>query len=161
MRLFYSFGYAFQGLWRCINYERNMRIHIVAAAFVLVFSLFFQLTGVQYAVLFVLIGLVMALELLNTALEAVGNAISKEKNPYVKILKDTAAGAVLILAIAAAAVAAVFFWNAEGFIRMFQFFVGQPLWFIPLGIGTIVSLLFIWRGPVQLFAPEKYQREKY
>lgn len=160
MKVLHSFGYAFQGLWRCMNYERNMRIHIVAAAFILIFSLFFSLTGVEYAILFVLIGLVMALELLNTALEAVGNAISKEKNPYVKIIKDTAAGAVLILAIAAVAVAAVFFWEPEGFVRIYRFFTGQPLWFIPLGLGGIASLIFIWRGPLQLFAPKKYEREK-
>ena len=82
MKTLRAFGYAFQGLWRCINYERNMRIHIVAAAFVLVFSLFFSLTGTEYAVLFVLIGLVMSLEAVNTALEAVGNAISKENLLY-------------------------------------------------------------------------------
>ena len=160
MRIFHSFGYAFQGIWRCINYERNMRIHIVAAAFVLTFSLFFRLTRTEYAVLFILIGLIMALELLNTALEAAGNAISKEKNHYVKILKDTAAGAVLILAIAAVAVAAVFFWEAEGFIRIYEFFTRQPLFFLPLGVGLAASLLFIWRGPVQMFAPKKYKREK-
>ena len=65
MQLLQSFGYAFQGIWRCINYERNMRIHMVAAAYVLVFSfLSFPLSAAQYGVLFVLIGLVMALELL-------------------------------------------------------------------------------------------------
>ena len=137
-----------------------MRIHIVAAAFVLTFSLFFRLTGIEYAVLFLLMGLIMALELINTALEAAGNAISKEKNHYVKILKDTAAGAVLILSIAAVAVAVVFFWEAEGFIRMYQFFTGHPIFFLPLGVGLAASLVFIWRGPVQLFAREKFEREK-
>lgn len=95
---------------------------MVAALYVLVFSLFFELSAAQYGVLFVLIGLVMALELINTALEAAGNAITKEKSPYIKVLKDTAAGAVLIFAIAAVAVAAVFFWDAQGFFRMYAFF---------------------------------------
>ena len=109
-------------------------------------------------VLFVLIGLVMALELLNTALEAAGNAISTEYHPQIKILKDTAAGAVLVLAIAAAAVACVFFWNGEGFCRMATFFIGQPLWFLPLGFGTALSIFFIVRSPVQVAA---YFRKKH
>ena len=135
-----------------------MRIHMVAAAYVLVFSLFFPLSAAQYGVLFVLIGLVMALELLNTALEAAGNAISTEYHPQIKILKDTAAGAVLVLAIAAAAVACVFFWNGEGFCRMAAFFIGQPLWFLPLGFGTALSIFFIVRSPVQVAA---YFRKKH
>ena len=158
MQLLQSFGYAFQGIWRCINYERNMRIHMVAAAYVLVFSLFFPLSAAQYGVLFVLIGLVMALELLNTALEAAGNAISTEYHPQIKILKNTAAGAVLVLAIAAAAVACVFFWNGEGFCRMAAFFIGQPLWFLPLGFGTALSIFFIVRSPAQVAA---YFRKKH
>lgn len=158
MKLLRSFGYAFQGLWRCINYERNMRIHIVAALYVLVFSLFFDLTAVQYGVLFVLIGLVMALELINTALEAAGNAITTKRDPNIKILKDTAAGAVLIFAIAALAVAAVFFWDGQGFCRMYAFFVGQPLYLLLLGLGTALSLFFIAVSPVQL--AEKIRKKK-
>lgn len=159
MSLLRSFGFAFQGLWHCINYERNMRIHIVAALYVLVFSLFFQLSAAQYGVLFVLIGLVMALELINTALEAAGNAITKEKNRYVKILKDTAAAAVLIFAVAALAVAAVFFWDGAGFCRMFDFFFGQPLWFIPLVFGTALCLLFIYRSPMQMVSYWKNRKK--
>ncbi len=121
-----SFRFALQGLWHCISYERNMRIHLVVAAYVLVFSQFFALTGVEYAILFVVIGLVLALELLNTALEAVGNAITREQNPYVKILKDTAAGAVLVFAMAAVAVAAALFWDGAGFCRMYAFLPGSP-----------------------------------
>lgn len=154
-----SFRFALQGLWHCINYERNMRIHIVAALYVLVFSLFFELSAAQYGVLFVLIGLVMALELINTALEAAGNAITKENNPYVKILKDTAAGAVLIFAIAAVAVAAVFFWDGQGFCRMYHFFIGQPLWLIPLVLVSALCLLFIYRSPAQIASYFK-NREK-
>lgn len=133
---------------------------MVAALYVLVFSLFFELSAAQYGVLFVLIGLVMALELINTALEAAGNAITKEKSPYIKVLKDTAAGAVLIFAIAAVAVAAVFFWDAQGFFRMYAFFIGQPLWFIPLILASVLCLLFIYRSPVQMASYLKNRGKK-
>lgn len=150
MSLLRSFGYAIQGVWHCINHERNMRIHIVAALYVLVFSLFFQLSAAEYGVLFVLIGLVMALELVNTALEAAGNAITKEKNRQIKILKDTAAGAVFVFALTAVAVGLVIFWKPQGFLNLYTFFAGQPLWLIPVGIGTILCVIFIYRSPVQI-----------
>ena len=152
MSLLRSFGFAFAGLWHSINYERNMRIHLVATAYVLVFSLFFPLSAAEYAILFVLIGLVLALELLNTALEAAADVITKERNPYIKIMKDAAAGAVLIAAMASVAVAAVIFWKPEGFVNLYSFFIGQPLWFLLLGVGTVLSLLFIYRSPMQIAA---------
>ena len=152
MSLLRSFGFAFAGIWHSINYERNMRIHLTAAAYVLVFSLFFSLSAAEYAILFVLIGLVLALELLNTALEAAADVITKERNRYIKIMKDAAAGAVLIAAMASVAVAAVIFWKPEGFVNLYSFFIGQPLWFLPLGAGTVLSLLFIYRSPMQIAA---------
>ena len=125
-----------------------MRIHIVAALYVLVFSLFFEISAAEYSVLFVLIGLVMALELINTALEAAGNAISKEKNPHVKILKDTAAAAVLVFAMAAVAVGIVIFWQPQGFCNLYVFFASQPWWLLLVAAVSALSLLFICRGPL-------------
>ena len=52
MRFLKSFRYAFRGIVYCINTERNMRIHTVIALYVFVFSFFFHLTRVEYAVLF-------------------------------------------------------------------------------------------------------------
>ena len=120
---------------------------MVAALYVLVFSLFFPLSAAEYAVLFVLIGLVMALECINTALDAAGNAISTEKNHHVKILKDTAAAAVLLFAMAAVAVGIVIFWKPEGFYNLYAFFAAQPWWLVLVAVVSVLSLLFIWFGP--------------
>ena len=59
--------------------------------------------------LFALFGLILSLELVNTALEAVVDLVTKEKKPLAKIAKDTAAGAVLVSAIAAAIIGCIIF----------------------------------------------------
>ena len=56
-----------------------------------------------------LFGLVMALELVNTSIEAVVDLVTEERKPLAKIAKDTAAGAVLIAAIMAAIIGCVIF----------------------------------------------------
>ena len=60
-KLFKSFVYAFSGICNCIKTCRNFRIHTVAAAFVLYLSGFYDFTPEKYALLFILIGLVLAL----------------------------------------------------------------------------------------------------
>ena len=110
MNFLRGFQAAFRGIIRCINHERNMRIHTVAALYVFVFSFFFEFSITGYAVLFTVFGLIMALEIVNTGLEALADQISPGYSPVVKVVKDIAAGAVLIMAIFAVAVAVVLFW---------------------------------------------------
>lgn len=99
MNFLRGFQAAFRGIIRCINHERNMRIHTVAALYVFVFSFFFEFSITGYAVLFTVFGLIMALEIVNTGLEALADQISPGYSPVVKVVKDIAAGAVLIMAI--------------------------------------------------------------
>ncbi len=63
MNFLRGFQAAFRGIIRCINHERNMRIHTVAALYVFVFSFFFEFSTTGYAVLFTVFGLIMALEI--------------------------------------------------------------------------------------------------
>lgn len=70
------------------------------------FSNIRRLNGVSA---FILFGLVMALELVNTAVESVVDLVTKERQPLAKIAKDTAAGAVLIAAIMAAIAGLIIF----------------------------------------------------
>ena len=83
-----SFSYAFQGVFACLERERNMRIHTVIALYVFVFSLFFELSNTQYAVLFLTFALVMAAEMVNTAIERVSDSVTEESNEKIKIAKD-------------------------------------------------------------------------
>ena len=68
-----SFVYAGRGIWFCIRHERNFRIHMVAAAYVLLFAPYFSLTRGEWAALLAIIGLVTAAEAVNTAVEQTVN----------------------------------------------------------------------------------------
>lgn len=104
-----SFGYAFEGIFTCIRNERNMKIHITVAALVVIAGWILGLSVTEWCICLGLFGLVMALELVNTAVEAVVDLVTAERHPLAKTAKDTAAGAVLIAAIMAAIVGLLIF----------------------------------------------------
>lgn len=107
--IYKSFGYAFEGIFTCIKKERNMKIHCCAAVLVVVCGLLLGINATEWCICLILFGLVMALELVNTAVEAVVDLVTEERKPLAKIAKDTAAGAVLIAAIMAAIVGCILF----------------------------------------------------
>ena len=104
-----TFGYAFEGILTGIRKERNMRIHTAAMILVVFFGTVLGLSATEWYICLVLFGLVMALELVNTAVEAVVDLVTEERKPLAKIAKDTAAGAVLIAAIMAAVIGCIIF----------------------------------------------------
>ncbi len=104
-----SFGYAFEGIFTGIRKERNMKIHCLAAVCVIIFGIFFHITRTEWMICLILFGLIMALELVNTSIEAVVDLVTEEHKPLAKIAKDTAAGAVLIAAIMAAIIGCMIF----------------------------------------------------
>ena len=92
--LYRSFGYAFQGIFTCVRKERNMKIHCVAAVLVVIAGVILKISAIEWCICMVLFGLVMALEHVNTAVEAVVDMVTEEYHPLAKVAKDTAAGAV-------------------------------------------------------------------
>lgn len=104
-----SFQHAFAGIAACIRQERNMKIHLAAAAAVTAGGLWLHISKAEWLVCLVFFGLVMALELMNTAIEAVVDLVCPQEHPKAKLAKDTAAGAVLVAAIFAAVAGVVIF----------------------------------------------------
>ena len=100
--LYKSFGYAFEGIFAGIRGERNMKIHCFAAVCVVVAGVLFHISVTEWCICLVLFGLILSLELVNTAIEAVVDLVTEDKKPLAKLTKDTAAGAVLIAAVMAA-----------------------------------------------------------
>lgn len=100
--LYKSFGYAFEGIFTGIKKERNMKIHCLAMLCVVAAGLLLRISISEWCLCLVLFGLILSLELVNTAVEAVVDLVTEEKKLLAKIAKDTAAGAVLIAAIMAA-----------------------------------------------------------
>lgn len=107
--LYKSFYYALQGIMAGIKKERNMKIHFGCMILVAAAGLLVKLSAVKWCICLVFFGLVLALELVNTALEAVVDLVTEERKPLAKLAKDTAAGAVLIAAVMAAAAGCIIF----------------------------------------------------
>jgi diacylglycerol kinase (ATP) len=106
-----SFNYAFLGIVHALSYERNMWVHFAIAGGVLLAALFFALTRVEVIALLVAISFVLITEMFNTALEHVVDLVTDEDDPRARIAKDVAAGAVLIAAVNAVAVAYLVFYD--------------------------------------------------
>ena len=107
--LYKSFGYAFAGIFAVVTKERNMKIHCAAVVCVMIAGLVFHISPIEWCICLTLFGMVMALEMVNTAVEAVVDLVTKERKPLAKLAKDAAAGAVLIAAIMAAIAGMIIF----------------------------------------------------
>lgn len=113
-----GFGYAFQGIWYAVIHERNMRFHISLFCYMMFFLLrydFFTVSRTEYAILLMMSALIMSGELINTGIEKAADAATLERNPYVKVAKDAAAGGVLIAAIFSVAVGIIIMFQPEAF----------------------------------------------
>ncbi len=96
-----SFGYAFDGIKYAIQTQKNMHIHIFIGLIVLFTSFLVNCSQLEIAILFTIIGLVISLEIMNTAIEVMINLVSPTNQPLAKISKDLGAASVLIAAIVA------------------------------------------------------------
>lgn len=109
--LFESFKNAFYGIGHTIKSERNMKIHVFSTVAILLFSLFFKLSGIEFAIVCITVSLVLICELFNTAVEALVDIIVDGYHPKARIVKDVAAGAVLVAALLSVAVAYIIFFD--------------------------------------------------
>lgn len=112
-----SFNFAINGLITAVGTERNIKIHYGAAIIILFSSLFFDLTRVEYMILLMTITLVIVTELINTAIEKTIDLITEEYHQLAKVVKDIAAGAVLLSAINAVAVGYLLFFDRLNSVR--------------------------------------------
>ncbi|MFM5896844.1 MAG: diacylglycerol kinase family protein [Dolichospermum sp.] len=106
--LLVSFKYAWAGITYGFQTQRNFRIHLAVCALAISLSVFLGLEAVEIAIIAVTSGLVLTLELMNTALESIVDLTVKQSyHELAKIAKDCAAGAVLISALVALLVATI------------------------------------------------------
>ncbi|WP_249336596.1 diacylglycerol kinase family protein [Sporosarcina sp. Marseille-Q4063] len=104
-----AFRYAFEGILHAVKTERNFKFHLIAAGIVILSGLLTGLADFEWYIILVLIGGVLSLELLNSAIERVVNLVTMERLPLAKQAKDLAAGAVLIFAIFSAVIGLLIF----------------------------------------------------
>lgn len=99
-----KFQLAVRGVASGIRGEDSFAVHLPAAALALGLAAWLQVTLVEWALLSLAIGLVLSLELANSALESLAKGLTSEQNRAVERSLDMAAGAVLVASAAALAV---------------------------------------------------------
>lgn len=110
MRNFFkAFVYAWNGIVHGVKAERNLKIHVLAAIVVIVLGVVTELTPIEWFVVLVLIGGMLALEMMNAAIERAVDLVTSERRPLARQAKDLAAGAVLIYAIVSAVIGLLLF----------------------------------------------------
>ncbi len=107
-KLIKSFGYAFVGIVTATK-QQNMRIHLISAIVVIVAALLTGISTIEWIVLIIVMALVIGMEMVNTAIEAIVDLVTPHYHPLAKVAKDVAAGAVLIFAIASVIIGCIIF----------------------------------------------------
>jgi diacylglycerol kinase (ATP) len=109
-----AFRHAFAGWWHVIRTQRNAWIHAAASMGVIILGLALDIAPLEWAIIFIAMGLVWMAEFINSALEAIVDLASPEIHPLARAGKDVGAAAVLIAALAAASAGLII--------------LGPPLW---------------------------------
>lgn len=103
-----SFGYAASGVVQAGS-ERNFKVDVVAAVVVFAACALLQVPAWGWAVVAMCVGVQLAMETVNTAIEAIVDLASPDIHPLAKRAKDCAAGAALITACASVIVGLIVF----------------------------------------------------
>lgn len=97
-----SFGYAFKGIKYLLKNENNIRYQLLASSMVIGLGGYLKVNNTEWLVLTIMIGLVLMAEAFNTAIETLCDTVHPDRHPRIGLVKDLAAGAVLIISFTAA-----------------------------------------------------------
>ncbi|WOC32422.1 MULTISPECIES: diacylglycerol kinase family protein [Caproicibacterium] len=147
MRFLKSLKYALRGIVYSINTERNMRFHTVAAFYTLLFSPFFHLGRLGYAVLFLTIGSVVSAEMVNTVVETQCDLVSTTFSSGIRGVKDLAAGGVLVRAFCAVGVALCLFAKPAYIAAGWRWLTDRPWLLALLAVSAVLSAVYVSIGP--------------
>lgn len=109
-RLLRSLGYAVKGI--VASYSKNhvnIKIHTFVASTVILLGILLSISTMEWALVVLCCGVVIAAEMINTAIEALVDMVSPEWNLKAGLVKDISAGAVLILAITSVVIGLIIF----------------------------------------------------
>lgn len=104
-----SFVYAFEGVIFFIRFEAQATMHLIAIVAVLGAGYWFKISSMEWIAVVFAIGIVISAEMLNTAIEKLTDMVSPQINEQAKIVKDLAAGAVLIASLTAFIIGLIIF----------------------------------------------------
>ncbi len=142
-----SFRVAMAGIRDALSQERNLRIQLVMALYVLAFGALAGLEAWAWAVCLICVAMVLRAEVFNTALERLCDAVTLERNERIRLCKDMAAGGVLISAVLSAAAGLVVFFRPEPLARLEEQFRLRPWVAVVLAVLIVPCLFFIKGRP--------------
>ncbi len=149
-----SFHCAWHGICAALRQERNLRIHLCAVVFVVMFGVWQDLSAGHWAIQLLCCALVVSLELINSALEALCDAFCTDQHPAVRYAKDVSAGAVLVCAATSAVIWFVFLLSSEQYPSNLCAAFQETIWPVMiLAVWAVCSILFV-------FVPEKTKEGK-
>jgi len=94
-----SFRFAWKGIKFVFKTQANMWVHSVAAVLAILLSVILHISRFEWLIILLCICLVMALEIVNTAIEVLADQLHPDWDPKIGLVKDLAAAAVLIAAV--------------------------------------------------------------
>ena len=104
-----SVGYAFKGMIILVKTESSIKIQLFIAIAVTLAGFYFKLSAIEWMIQIAMIGLVMSIEGLNTAVEYISDFIHPEHHPKIGLIKDISAGAVFIASVVAVIVGLIIY----------------------------------------------------
>ena len=104
-----SFVYAYRGILYLLRTQHNAWIHLAFTLIAVLLGVCFSISQSEWIAILICIGIVFAAETFNTSIELLCNARFTEYDKRAEIIKDTAAGAVLIVSVVAAIVGGIIF----------------------------------------------------
>lgn len=105
----HSFTAAINGVAYTVRTQRNAWIEVAAALVVVAAGIAWRIRPLEWAVLAITVGVILALEAVNSAVEAVVDLVSPDYHDLARIAKDCAAGAMVFAVLGALGVAAAIF----------------------------------------------------
>jgi len=108
-RIAKSFLYAIRGLIKTFQEEQNFKIQSMVAVIILALGFYFEITRIEWIFLVLVIGLVLLMEVLNSAVERIVDILKPRIDTYVKEIKDIMAAAVMLSAIIAVVIGLLIF----------------------------------------------------
>ncbi len=100
-RFFNSIKFSLEGLFYAYRYEQSLWLHAIASIFAICLGIIFRIKLSEWAIVFIALGVILGMELINTAIEAAVDLVTLETHPLAKIAKDCGSAASFIMTLVA------------------------------------------------------------
>lgn len=109
MKLYKAFAYAFRGVYTFFSNDPNGRLELCFAVIAIAMGFMLRISGIEWIAVFLCIGMVLSLEMINASIEKLCDMVEPNFHPAIKIIKDIAAGAVLVSAVVSLIIGIIIF----------------------------------------------------